>query len=214
MLCALCGQRRAKRACPALGNQICPLCCGTKRLVEIRCPSDCVYLASARTHPPATVQRQQERDRQVFLPLLERLTERQARILLLFAAIVSKHKEDALQRFVDDDIAQAADALAGTLETAERGILYERQPTSLPAGRLMAELKAMLAELSKERGTAIERDAAIALRRLQAGASDSAQKETNTTAFRELLTRVLAPPERTSPDAHDAAPGPSPIILP
>ena len=38
MLCSLCGQRRAKRACPALGQQIWPVCCATKRLVEIRCP--------------------------------------------------------------------------------------------------------------------------------------------------------------------------------
>ncbi len=53
MTCPLCSQRKARRACPALGHQICAVCCGTKRLTQIPCPSDCVYLASAREHPPA-----------------------------------------------------------------------------------------------------------------------------------------------------------------
>src|SRR5262245_27935296 len=60
--CPLCGERRARRACPALGKLICAVCCGTKRLVEIRCPSDCSYLASAREHPAAVVVRQQQHD--------------------------------------------------------------------------------------------------------------------------------------------------------
>src|SRR4029079_6022625 len=52
VICPLCGVRRARRGCPALGKQICAVCCGTKRLVEIQCPSDCAYLATAREHPP------------------------------------------------------------------------------------------------------------------------------------------------------------------
>ena len=44
MVCPLCGERKAKRACPALNRHICAVCCGTKRLVEINCPADCVYL--------------------------------------------------------------------------------------------------------------------------------------------------------------------------
>ena len=49
MLCPLCGKRNARRACPALGHLICAVCCGTKRLTEIACPSDCGYLATARS---------------------------------------------------------------------------------------------------------------------------------------------------------------------
>ncbi|SVD73437.1 uncharacterized protein METZ01_LOCUS426291, partial [marine metagenome] len=60
--CPRCKRRLPRRKCPALGYQICAVCCGTKRLVEINCPSDCGYLASSKAHPPAVVQRQQERD--------------------------------------------------------------------------------------------------------------------------------------------------------
>src|SRR5207247_6809666 len=45
VLCPLCGTRRARRGCPALSQQICAICCGTKRLVQIQCPSDCTWLA-------------------------------------------------------------------------------------------------------------------------------------------------------------------------
>src|ERR1700704_4766830 len=54
VVCPLCGQRKARRGCPALDKQICAVCCGTKRLVQIECPPDCAYLAVAREHrPPA-----------------------------------------------------------------------------------------------------------------------------------------------------------------
>ena len=54
MTCPLCSTRKARRPCPALEPGICPVCCGTKRLVEIRCPDDCGYLSSARAHPAAS----------------------------------------------------------------------------------------------------------------------------------------------------------------
>ena len=70
MPCPLCSTRPAKRRCPALHQDICAVCCGTKRLVEIRCPDDCAYLASARRHPAATVQRQHELDVALLLPAM------------------------------------------------------------------------------------------------------------------------------------------------
>ena len=108
MLCPLCQVRKAKRACPALGRQICAVCCGTKRVVEIHCPADCGYLSTARSHPPAVIQRQQEMDRAMLLPLLQGLSERQARLFLMLAAVTSRYEGDALQKVVDEDIAQAA----------------------------------------------------------------------------------------------------------
>lgn len=42
--CVKCSQRKAKRFCPALGQSICSLCCGTHRQKEINCPSACPFL--------------------------------------------------------------------------------------------------------------------------------------------------------------------------
>ncbi|RPI55030.1 MAG: hypothetical protein EHM55_09110 [Acidobacteria bacterium] len=227
MLCPVCNQRKAKRACPALGRQICAVCCGTKRVVEINCPADCGYLSSARHHPPAVVQRQQELDRAMLLPLLQDLSERQARLFLMLAALTSRHQPEAFQSLVDDDIAQAAAALASTLETAGRGIVYEHRPSSLVASRLMDELKGMVDEVVKNAGSALERDAAIALRRIEhaakamsasasrSGASaqqpDAAGLQPRRSELQQLFARVLAPPPGA--EQPDAAPSAEPSII-
>lgn len=227
MLCPLCNQRKAKRACPALGRQICAVCCGTKRLAEISCPPDCGYLSSARHHPPAIVQRQQELDRAMLLPLLQGLSERQARLFLLLASVTSKHETEALQNLTDADIADAAAAFASTLETAGRGIVYEHRPASVAAARLMNEYKAIVDEVVKNAGSALERDAAIALRRMEAAAKAMAaqlsradrmaaeppEAGASRSDLQQLFARVLAPP--TGAEARDtpAAP-PSSIIIP
>lgn len=215
MLCTLCGRRKAKRACPALGRQICAVCCGTKRLVEINCPDDCIYLTTARAHPPAVVQRQQEYDRAHLLPLLAGLSERQARLFLMLGALISRHQGEALQKLIDDDIAQAAEAHAATLETAARGIVYEHRPASLPAERLLTELKALVAEVAREGGSALERDAAIALRRIEEAARQSAKAQPGSTAFQQLLIRVLhvpGGPNAAEPAGTPSAPASSLII--
>lgn len=216
MVCPLCHQRKAKRACPAVGQQICTVCCGTKRLVEISCPADCVYLTTARTHPPAVVQRQQEHDRGLFLPLLQGLSERQARLMLMLATVTSRHEGEAFQKLVDDDIAQATGALAATLETAGRGILYEHQPASLPAARLMAELKMAVAEVTKSGGSALERDAAIGLRRLEVAAKQASKQRAGSNEFQQLLARVLAPQPGSDRPEEPQATGapPSSLIIP
>ena len=49
--------------------------------------------------------------------------------------------------------------------------MYEHQPSSLVAARLMAELKGVVDEVVKNGGSALERDAAIALRRIEQAAT-------------------------------------------
>jgi hypothetical protein len=213
MLCPLCNQRKAKRACPALGKHICAICCGTKRLVEIACPPDCGYLSTAQSHPPAIVQRQQETDRAMILPLLQGLSERQARVFLMMGALTARHQADLLQPLRDEDVAQGAGALAATLETAGRGIVYEHQPASVPAARLMAELKTMLDELVKTAGSGLERDAAIALRRLEEAAAAMVKLHPAANELQLLLARVLAPPPG-SPQPDAPAQQPSSLIIP
>jgi len=42
--CSHCLQRKAKRHCPALGSDLCPLCCGILREKKIHCPANCPFL--------------------------------------------------------------------------------------------------------------------------------------------------------------------------
>jgi hypothetical protein len=192
VICPLCGKRSARRACPALAKQICAVCCGTKRLVEIQCPADCSYLASAREHPAAPVLRQQQRDLGLLLPFVRDLSERQSQLFFLAMRFLLQYEPPELQRLIDDDVVGAVTALAATLETSARGVIYEHRPTSLPAERLANAIKPLLAEVGERGGSAFDRDAAVVLRRIEAAASGARTgDEANPRAFLDLVARVL-----------------------
>src|SRR5262249_59439060 len=92
VVCPICTRRKPKRACPALGQEICAVCCGTKRLIEIACPSDCPYLASAREHPPAAIARQQHRDLGLVVRALRDFNERQSQLFVLVVTFLVGYK--------------------------------------------------------------------------------------------------------------------------
>jgi hypothetical protein len=174
MSCPLCGTRKARRACPALGQRICPVCCGTKRLVEIACPPDCGYLASARLHPPATVVRQRERDLAFAHTVFEDLGDAAYALVLYFQAVLAQYRKTSVFPVTDAEVAAAAATAAATLETAARGIIYEHQTTQPGAQRLVTELQAALDLLQREGRRVSERDASIALRRIEQSATGAA----------------------------------------
>ena len=202
VVCPQCRQRRARRACPALKEQICAVCCGTKRLVEIRCPPDCPYLVSAREHPPAAVVRKQREDLGFLVEFMRDLNTRQSQLFFLIATLITRHKTPELESIVDDDVAEAAGTLAATFETAARGVIYEHRTASLPAGRLVTALKAALAEVAGSAGSPIERDAGVILRRFEQASRRMSEGDTvNRRAFIELLERVVQRPDEASPES-------------
>ena len=213
MTCPLCGQRKGRRDCPALAKTICTVCCGTKRLTEIACPSGCVYLASAREHPAAVVKRQQERDVTVLLPTIRNLTERQYQLFFLVQTVIARHKPEGFARLVDDDVAQAAAAMAATLETSARGVIYEHAAASVVAQRVANEMKTMLAEMRQQGATVYDREAAIVLRAIEQGARDARASGGGDTAYLDLMARLLQ--GVVAAETAQAAPKPaSSLILP
>lgn len=226
MTCPLCGTRKARRACPAVGRDICPVCCGTKRVVEIACPAACGYLATARAHPAAAVTRQRERDFRFALPLVHQLPEGAYQVLMVLQRVVRRHRRDALPALVDATVAEAAAALAATLETAGRGIIYEHQAPGLPAQRLLGDLRSTLDAVVREAGPAMERHVATALRRLEQGARTArealADGPLTGVEYLDFLDRLPAElasaAEGTGSGAQavtaETAPRPSRLILP
>jgi hypothetical protein len=217
MTCPLCGSRPAKRQCPARGQQICAVCCATKRLVEIRCPADCGYLASSRKHPAAVTKRQHEHDVMLLMPAMAEMTDRQSRFFFLFQSIIARHPTDALRPLVDADVAEAADSVGRTLETASRGVIYESTPQSLTAQELARELRRtfeeVVAELLGPRSP-LERDAARALSGMAEAARRVGSIEGNERqGFLELVRRVLRPGAQAAegPAGNESGPG---IIVP
>lgn len=212
MVCASCGQRKGRRDCPALGRSICPICCGTKRLVEIQCPETCGYLTSAREHPAAVVKRQQEQDVAVLLPTIRHLTERQQQLFFLVHSVIGRHKPEGFSRLVDEDVAQAAGAVAATLETAARGVLYEHTPSSLLAQRLGREITAMLADFRAQGAKIYDGEVAIALRAIERGARETQKQTADDTTYISRMARLLH--VRSQPSPEGAAKPTSSLILP
>ena len=173
MVCPVCGQRKARRECPALRQTICTVCCATKRLVEINCPPECPHLASAREHPAAAVRRRQERDVAVLMPTIRELTERQHQLFFLLHTAIARHTPEGFGRLNDDDVAAAAGALAATFETAARGVIYEHAPESPVAARLAADLRTMLEEVRKQGAKVYDHETAVVLRAIEHGAREA-----------------------------------------
>jgi hypothetical protein len=216
MACPLCQTRKAKRSCPALGRSICAVCCGTKRLVEINCPSDCPHLAVSREHPAAVVRRQQEVDVAALLPSMGGLTERQHQLFFLFQSVIAKSRPEGLARLTDEDVAEAVAACAATIETAAKGVLYEHSPATLPAQKLAGELRGLLAQVREHGATVYDREAAIALRAIERGARTLTRVD-QPTAYLALMGRLLQvnkAAEATERGAESATGRSGSIIIP
>jgi hypothetical protein len=207
-----------KRQCPALGQTICAVCCGTKRLVEIRCRPDCGYLASSRQHPPAVARRQHEQDVLLLTPALAELGDRQSRFFFLFQSIVARQPSDPLRPLVDSDVVDAASSLARSLESASRGVIYEQQPQSLPAQDLAAAFRKAYEEVTAQlQGprTPLERDAARAFEALAEAARQVGLLAGDPrSGFIELARRILKPPGEHPANQAPAGPAPGSLIIP
>lgn len=194
MTCGLCNARKARRACPALGRGICPTCCGTSRLVEIACPSTCGWLHCAQAHPPAALQRQQAADQRLLRPLLDGLDQGAYLALTVCLEEALAFRASAVPAPSDDDLRQAAAALAATGETAVRGVIYDHQPDSLVARRLASALRDALNRLRESDAAPRDDETIAALRRIervvQAARRESAPAPAT---FFDFLARVLRP---------------------
>ena len=202
MICPLCREQKARRACPALGRQICPVCCGTKRLTEIACPSDCVYLAAAREHPPAVAVRRQKHDVAALVRSMRDLSEQQSELFFVIVTFLLQYQPPELNPLIDEDVAEGMDALAATFETAARGVIYEHRPASLSAERLVSGLKPMLTEGGRTGGSGFQRDASVVLRRIATAAREGMRESGgNRRAFLDLIGRVIRTKDGEAADA-------------
>jgi hypothetical protein len=170
-----------------------------------------VYLATAREHPAAAVVRQQQRDVAVLVHALRDFNERQSQMFLLVGNALLQYQPPDLHPLVDDDVVDAATALAETFDTAARGVIYDHRPATASAERLWAALKAVLAEAGAHGGSAFERDAAGVLRAIASTARDAAAIEpASRRAFIDLLMRTI----RKTPQEPKATEAASRLIVP
>jgi hypothetical protein len=148
--CPICEKRKAARFCPAKGEKICAVCCGTEREVTIDCPSDCPYLIAAHRYENEHRRRPLPAD----TPLLEEkipqdivYTHQQFMAALAFS--IAKFCA-AQPSATDADVLTSIQALAETYKTLISGIIYEKPPDAPLPRELYAAMTAFISEIKTQ----------------------------------------------------------------
>jgi len=147
--CPICEKRKAARFCPAKGEKICAVCCGTEREVTIDCPSDCSYLVAAHRY-----ENDHQRHIPADTPLLDEkipqdIVYRHQELMTALAFSIAKFCS-VQPAAADADVLTAIQALAETYKTLSSGIIYEKPPVAPLPRELYAALIALLAEVKKQ----------------------------------------------------------------
>jgi hypothetical protein len=149
VVCPICEKRKGARFCPAKGETICAVCCGTGREVTIDCTPDCPHLLAAHRyedeHPRALSAETPLLD--VNLPSDVVHTHQQLMAALAFTiAKFCATQHDA----TDPDVLAGIQALAETYKTLRSGIYYEKPPDAHLPRELYAGLTAFIAEVKQQ----------------------------------------------------------------
>jgi hypothetical protein len=149
VVCPICEKRKGVRFCPAKGETICAVCCGTGREVTIDCTPDCPHLLAAHRyedeHPRALPTETPLLD--VNLPSDVVHTHQQLMAALAFTiAKFCATQHDA----TDTDVLAGIQALAETYKTLRSGIYYEKPPDAHLPRELYAALTAFIAEVKQQ----------------------------------------------------------------
>jgi len=143
-------------------------------------------------HPAAVVKRQIDKDVTVLMATMGRLSEQQLQLFFLFESIILGFKPDGLGRVLDIDVAQATGALANSLETASRGLIFEEATASVIAEGLRKEIRPIIDEVTKAGGSRAEREVAQVLRGIERGAKhEGGLVDGGATGYLDLVSRVL-----------------------
>ena len=148
MACPICQKRPPKRFCPAKGEIICAVCCGTEREVTIDCPSDCRYLVASRKHD---LERQEVGKSKIPFPdariPASFVAEQHSLLLALTYSLCVSARNNRL--IVDADVLAALQALAETYKTLTGGIYYEKPPEFRTHREMYDALKLAVEEFKK-----------------------------------------------------------------
>lgn len=149
MLCPICEKRKGARFCPAKGETICAVCCGTGREVTIDCTPDCPHLLAAHRcedeHPRNLPADTPLLD--VNLPSDTVHTHQQLMAALAFTIAKFCASEPSA---TDSDVLAGIQALAETYRTLRTGIYYEKPPDAHLPRELYAALTAFIAEVKQQ----------------------------------------------------------------
>jgi len=201
--CVLCSHHRGSRVCPALNAGICPRCCGTKRRRGVNCPKDCSYLQTARARAAARAPEFAD---------LERVREMDPEFVSALEDAIITVQEERFRDLKDREVKEALRNLYKTLETEERGLLYEyRSPD--PRIQILADAVGRVVKQYREGEDVTYKVEIIEVKACLLAAINVAKmttrRSTDSVEYLDYIARYARPPQ---PDRQDQPV--SRIILP
>jgi hypothetical protein len=147
--CPICEKRKPNRFCPAKGETICAVCCGTGREITIDCTPDCPHLLAAHRYED-----EHPRALPADTPLLDvnlpsDVIHTQQQLMAAFAFTVAKFCTSQAEA-TDPDVLAAVQSLAETYKTLRSGIYYEKPPDARLPRALYAALTGFIAEVKEQ----------------------------------------------------------------
>ena len=196
-----------KRFCPARGENICSVCCGTEREVTIDCPADCPHLVASRKYDEG--RRQVDWSKVPFADVRIPFEFAQSHTPLLMALIssIGEYVRDHRQ-VVDTDAIAALQALTETYRTLSSGLYYEKPPDYLYRRELYSALKEALEKYkqmeTQRHGLATTRDGEIrdALTFLTQLGATRENGRPKGRAFLDLIRAQLGPETSAKPASN------------
>ncbi len=145
MKCVVCDKVKGKRFCPAKNGDICPSCCGQKRVVEIACPPDCQYLKSGHGYQAAKkfMAEWQATDDPRKGARLYATAQKHWQIIGEIEQVIIRYAQ-GLRSFSDERIRDAVSLVRDTYSTEQKGIIYEHTSADPLVQPLVRELRAAL----------------------------------------------------------------------
>jgi hypothetical protein len=144
-VCPVCSQRSGKRFCPAKAEKICAVCCGSKREIEIDCPSHCSYLRTGWNY--------EAEKREPDVDLAAKINQFDDDFIYRMSPVLDALSTEVVsERFqsnwlVDNDLIEVYRALIATMKTLSSGIYYESVPNGTVRESLYRRLKAKLDQM-------------------------------------------------------------------
>ena len=147
MKCFLCNERKAKRYCPAKTRNICAVCCGEKRGIEINCPDDCKYFVNGQNYQQKKITN--IRIKKDGIVAYQKKAELYRKNPELFAkiefALVDAYNQN--NRLLNKDVVSALQIVLKTLKSETKGLLYKHKSEDMVINDLADILENELTEL-------------------------------------------------------------------
>lgn len=129
---------------------ICSVCCARERMIEIRCPESCEFLASGRLSAIERERQIRAKESPADGSRNRPVTERQEVIILTIEWAIVRFQREFYSGLTDADVLAGVNNAIRNLETESSGLIYEHKEYSSYADELSKRVRAELEEFAQK----------------------------------------------------------------